>query len=50
MMSAQGVLAGIAALVSAVGGTWLARRRGRQSAPSDSPAPAERDRDPSGYL
>ncbi|WP_142059856.1 hypothetical protein [Pseudonocardia kunmingensis] len=50
VMSAQGVLAGIAALVSAAGGAWLARRRARQAAPSDSPAPTERDRDPSGYL
>jgi hypothetical protein len=52
VMNAQGLVAGIAAIASVLGGTWLARRRSRSRRASEL-APdvvADRDRDPSGYL
>lgn len=52
IMSAQGMVIGVAALASALGGGWLARRRSR-AAREQEPEPAVergRDRDPSGYL
>ena len=50
VMSAQGVVAAIAAGASAVGGAWLARRRARRGREPEPEVPAQRDRDPSGYL
>jgi hypothetical protein len=50
VMSAQGVVVGIAAIASAAGGTWLARRRARSAQIAEAPAAPERDRDRSGYL
>lgn len=50
VMSAQGLVVGIAALASAVGGTWLARRRARSAQTTEAPPAPEPDRDRSGYL
>jgi hypothetical protein len=53
VMSAQVLVAGIAALASVLGGTWLARRRrarSRRALEVEPEGVAGRDRDPSGYL
>jgi hypothetical protein len=52
VMNAQGLVVGIAAIVSTLGGTWFARRRARsRRVPEPEPEVApHRDRDPSGYL
>jgi hypothetical protein len=51
VMNAQGLVAGIAAVASVLGGTWLARRRrSRRPLEVDADVVADRDRDPSGYL
>lgn len=53
VMNAQGLVAGIAAVASVLGGTWLARRRrarSRRALEVEPEGAAGRDRDRSGYL
>jgi hypothetical protein len=51
LISAQGMVVAIIAIVGALGGGgWLARRRARPTPEPEPDAAAERDRDPSGYL
>jgi hypothetical protein len=50
VMSAQGMAVGIAAIASALGGGWLARRRSRSARTREPEPSVGRDRDPSGYM